>query len=583
MHIKDRTFIVSGGASGLGLATVEDLHAHGGYIAIIDINAETGSKTVERLGERVKFYEADSRDTTALEAAVNHISTWTKQTNAPIGGVIPAAGVGFPAKLVGKNNEPVDMSALDFVLNINLRGVLDLLRLCLPHMTINSPTQPDGERGVLVLVSSSAAFDGQPGQVAYAASKGAIRSMTLVLARDLAQNGIRCNAIAPSYFESAMTAQMSDKVRKSLEKVFEFPKRPGQAHEFASTVRFCVENAMMNGMPPKWVGISDSVTISPDSGTRFIDQNASRWPDAPMDPAIRAVLALEPDFSLEWLDIVTDRSILAAILELCILQSEGREHQARDLEFGIQFVGSKTLVFVRTDVTKGKNKAGYREEFEKVSMQPHEGFEDCQGHHRVVQLDVGSLRVLMRHGADAYVEERDLDLERALGKLEPRNNSSRKQVDNMTITRGGALLPLSVTLELTTAKKPHGGRYNARLDAKLRETYLSGASYFVSAEHFPSTTTGQEESKEAVFDKRNLWQCNETAAGSGKGSFAEVRKDALKLFCDAVKDIRDRVLDLEESGEGRQYMVRYTEMGFRISSSDAKDVRGLSSELCEEW
>lgn len=247
MHIKGRTFIVSGGASGLGLATVEDPHSHGGYIAIIDINAETGRKTVERLGNRVKFYEADSRDTPALEAAVKDIAAWTKQTYAPIGGVIPAAGVGLPAKLISKNNEPVDMSSLDFVININLRGVLDLLRLCLPQMTTNTPTEPDGERGVLVLVSSSAAFDGQPGQVAYAASKGAIRSMTLVLARDLAQNGIRCVAIAPSYFESAMTAQMSDKVRKSLEKVFEFPKRPGQGKEFANAVRFCLENAMVNG------------------------------------------------------------------------------------------------------------------------------------------------------------------------------------------------------------------------------------------------------------------------------------------------------------------------------------------------
>jgi NAD(P)-dependent dehydrogenase (short-subunit alcohol dehydrogenase family) len=247
MYIKDRTFIISGGVSGLGLATVKDLHSRGGYIAILDLNADAGNKTVQELGERTKFWEADSRDTEALETAVKGISEWTKQTNAPIGGVIPAAGVGLPAKLINKNNEPVDMSTLDFVLNINLRGVLDLLRLCLPYMTKNKPTDPDGERGVLVLVSSSAAFDGQPGQIAYAASKGAIRSMTLVLARDLAQNGIRCMAIAPSYFESAMTAQMGDKVRKSLEKVFEFPKRPGQAPEFAACVRHCIENVMLNG------------------------------------------------------------------------------------------------------------------------------------------------------------------------------------------------------------------------------------------------------------------------------------------------------------------------------------------------
>jgi NAD(P)-dependent dehydrogenase (short-subunit alcohol dehydrogenase family) len=247
MHIKDRTFIISGGASGLGLATVRDLHGNGGYVAILDMNPKLGTKAVEELGSRTKFFETNITDTAAIEAAVKGVVDWIKETNAPIGGVIPAAGVGLPAKLIGKGNEPVEMKQLDFVLNINLRGVLDLLRLSLPHMAANKPTDGDGERGVLVLVSSSAAFDGQPGQVAYAASKGAIRSMTLVLARDLAQNGIRCMAIAPSFFDSPMTAQMSDKVRKSLERVFEFPKRPGQAPEFAACVRHCIENTMLNG------------------------------------------------------------------------------------------------------------------------------------------------------------------------------------------------------------------------------------------------------------------------------------------------------------------------------------------------
>lgn len=246
MHIKDRTFVISGGASGLGLATVRDLHSNGGYIAILDMNAELGNKAVKELGSRTKFFETNITNTAAIEAAVKGVVDWIKETNAPIGGVIPAAGVGMPAKLIGKGNEPVEMKQLDFVLNINLRGVLDLLRLTLPHMATNKPTE-DGERGILVLVSSSAAFDGQPGQVAYAASKGAIRSIALVLARDHAQHGIRCMAIAPSFFDSPMTAQMSDKVRKSLERVFEFPKRPGQAPEFAACVRHCIENTMLNG------------------------------------------------------------------------------------------------------------------------------------------------------------------------------------------------------------------------------------------------------------------------------------------------------------------------------------------------
>ena len=139
------------------------------------------------------------------------------------------------------------MEQLDFVLNINLRGTLDLIRQCLPAMVKNTPTAPDGERGVFILVSSSAAFDGQPGQVAYAASKGAVASLTLPLSRDLARYGIRAVTIAPSLFESAMTAQMGDKARKSLERVMEFPVRAGKPEEFAAIVRHSIENSMLNG------------------------------------------------------------------------------------------------------------------------------------------------------------------------------------------------------------------------------------------------------------------------------------------------------------------------------------------------
>lgn len=248
MHIKDRTFIVSGGASGLGLATVRDLHAHGAYVSILDMNASNGEDAVQSLGaERAKFFETDVTDTSSLEAAVNGTAAWIKTTNAPAGGVVAAAGVGNPAKLIDRHNKPVPMKALDFVIDINLRGVLNLVRLSLPLLSTNEPTKDENERGVLVLVASSAAYDGQPGQVAYAASKGAIRSLTLPLARDLAPLGIRAMTIAPSYFESNMTAMMSGKVRASLERVLEFPKRPGKGEDFAGMVRHCVENVMLNG------------------------------------------------------------------------------------------------------------------------------------------------------------------------------------------------------------------------------------------------------------------------------------------------------------------------------------------------
>lgn len=248
MHIRDRTFIISGGASGLGLATARDLHSRGGYLAILDLNADNGAKIVSELGsDRTVFFETDVSETSSIEAAVQGAGKWISQTKAPLAGIIPAAGVGTPGKLIDRHNNPISIESLDFVLNINLRGTLDLIRLSLPLLTTNTPTEPDSERGVIIMVSSSAAYDGQPGQVAYAASKGAVRSLTLPLARDLAPLGIRAMTIAPSYFESNMTAQMSDKVRKSLERVLEFPKRPGRGEDFASMVRHCIENVMLNG------------------------------------------------------------------------------------------------------------------------------------------------------------------------------------------------------------------------------------------------------------------------------------------------------------------------------------------------
>ncbi|KAF2839377.1 NAD(P)-binding protein [Patellaria atrata CBS 101060] len=248
MKIQDRTFIVTGGASGLGLATAKELHKNGGYISIMDMNSEAGETLVKELGtEKAKFFEVDVTKTESIQTAVNETAQWTKSTGIELGGVITAAGVGFPGKIIDRHNEPLAMESIDFVLNINLRGTLDTIRLALPHMTQVTPTHPDGERGIIVMVASSAAFDGQPGQVAYAASKGAVASMTLPLTRDIAQYGIRAVTIAPSLFESNMTKLLSNKVRKSLERVMEFPVRAGKAEEFAALVRHCIENSMLNG------------------------------------------------------------------------------------------------------------------------------------------------------------------------------------------------------------------------------------------------------------------------------------------------------------------------------------------------
>lgn len=150
--------------------------------------------------------------------------------------------------MLDKNLNPLSLSSIDFVLSINLRGVLDLIRQFLPALASSPAYGPDGEHGVIIMVASSAAFDGQMGQVSYSASKGAVAAMTLPMARDLSRFGIRVVTIAPSMFDSAMTAMMSDKVRTGLKKAMEFPSRAGQPEEFASLARQAIENVMLNGV-----------------------------------------------------------------------------------------------------------------------------------------------------------------------------------------------------------------------------------------------------------------------------------------------------------------------------------------------
>merc|ERR1711939_334495 len=249
MKIEGRTFIVSGGASGLGRACVEDICQKGGFAAILDMNEELAAEVVEETGGgKTKFFEANVLETESISAAVKGALAWIKETGKEVGGVIAAAGVSTPAKILDRNLKPFSLDDFDFVMNVNVRGTIDLIRQVLPHMAATTPIGADGERGVIIMVSSSAAFDGQPGQVAYSASKGAIASLTLPLTRDLARHGIRVVTIAPSLFESRMTSMMSDKVRASLTRVMEFPLRPGQPHEFAQLVTQGIENIMLNGV-----------------------------------------------------------------------------------------------------------------------------------------------------------------------------------------------------------------------------------------------------------------------------------------------------------------------------------------------
>lgn len=149
--------------------------------------------------------------------------------------------------MLDRNGKALSLDDFDFVMNVNVRGTIDLVRQTLEYLAKVEPTQPDNERGVIIMVASAAAFDGQKGQVSYSASKGAVTAMTLPMARDLARYGVRVVTIAPSLFESRMTSLMSDKVRKSLEGAMEFPRRSGQPAEFAQLARQAIENVMLNG------------------------------------------------------------------------------------------------------------------------------------------------------------------------------------------------------------------------------------------------------------------------------------------------------------------------------------------------
>ena len=150
-------------------------------------------------------------------------------------------------QILDRNGEAFSLDDFEFVINVNLRGTIDLVRQCLVHLAKVDPVGEDQERGIVVMVASSASFDGQKGQVSYSAGKGAVAAMTLPMTRDLARYGIRVVTIAPSLFDSRMTAMMTPKVKRSLEAAMEFPRRAGKPEEFAQLVRHSIENPMLNG------------------------------------------------------------------------------------------------------------------------------------------------------------------------------------------------------------------------------------------------------------------------------------------------------------------------------------------------
>ncbi len=241
MKIDGHSFVVTGGASGLGLACSRMLVRGGGRVTMVDLDAEHGAREAERLGDAARFVAADvTREeevAAAMQAAVTH--------GGALHGVICCAGVALGERLVGKQGAH-RLESFARVLAVNVIGTFNTLRLAAEWM-IPQVANDEGERGVLITTASVAAFDGQIGQAAYAASKGAVASMTLPVARELARHGIRCLSIAPGIFDTAMMAGMSEEVRTSLASQVPFPPRLGRAEEYAALVEHVLGNVMLNG------------------------------------------------------------------------------------------------------------------------------------------------------------------------------------------------------------------------------------------------------------------------------------------------------------------------------------------------
>ncbi|KAK9429145.1 hypothetical protein V1505DRAFT_401345 [Lipomyces doorenjongii] len=241
MKIDGRTFIVSGGASGLGLRTTQELTSYGGYVAIVDRDEEAGERVMSQIfpySKLVRFFRADVTDAEHLEKAVDAVVAWTKETGKQLGGVI-----------LDRSGKPSSLSAFKTVMDVNVIGTYSLCSLVASRLAAEplDELNEDGERGVIVLVSSVSALEGQTGQVAYGGSKGAVASMTLPMARDLAQWGIRVVALAPGVFDTAMTTPMPKKTKDKLIAMLEFPRRFGRADEFARMVSSVIQNVIING------------------------------------------------------------------------------------------------------------------------------------------------------------------------------------------------------------------------------------------------------------------------------------------------------------------------------------------------
>lgn len=255
MNNTEVVALVTGGASGLGEATVLELANHGAKVVIVDMDAVKGEKLASDAGGNVIFSQSDVTSEESIRETIKKAVDQFGKINVAVN----CAGVPDAAKVLGKKG-PLPLALFNKVIQINLVGTMNVIRLAVEQMVNNTPNS-EGEKGVIVNTASIAAFDGQIGQAAYCASKGGIVGMTLPIARECADYGIRVATIAPGLFETPLMANMPPAVKESMAQGVPFPKRLGRPVEFARMVIHVIENTMLNGccirldgalrMPPK--------------------------------------------------------------------------------------------------------------------------------------------------------------------------------------------------------------------------------------------------------------------------------------------------------------------------------------------
>ena len=254
MQLQDKVAVVTGGASGLGLATVKGMLARGARVAIFDLNAEVGQAVAAELGGNALFCKVNVSDEASVQAALAEVSARWGAVHVAVN----CAGIGSAMRTVGKNG-PHSLEVFSKVIAVNLIGTFNVTRLAAAEMAKNAPSA-DGERGVVINTASVAAFDGQIGQVAYSASKGGVVGMTLPLARDLATLGVRVNTIAPGIFNTPLMNASPDSVKLPLIEMTQFPKRLGYPEEYAALAVHICENSFLNG---ETIRIDGAIRMAP--------------------------------------------------------------------------------------------------------------------------------------------------------------------------------------------------------------------------------------------------------------------------------------------------------------------------------